>query len=156
MDITIRLANQTDNKAIASILRDIGWFSHINDEPDSVVFERISKHLELCLVDNSHSIYVAENDEEQIVGYTSVHWIPYILLKCPEGFISELFIHPRFQGNGIGNKLLSVVKQEAMERGCSRLSLLNPRDRESYKREFYKKSGWREREKMANFIYELS
>jgi GNAT superfamily N-acetyltransferase len=48
--------------------------------------------------------------------------------------------------------LLEVIEAEAKERGCSRLMLLNLRQRESYRREFYKKHGWEERPGVANFI----
>jgi len=35
-----------------------------------------------------------------------------------------------------------------------RLSLLNGRQRDSYRREFYKKNGWRKRD-TANFVFDL-
>jgi hypothetical protein len=47
------------------------------------------------------------------------------------------------------------VKEEAKSRGCSRLSLLNMRDRESYQRAFYAKDGWEERTDAANFVFDL-
>jgi hypothetical protein len=43
---------------------------------------------------------------------------------------------------------------DAEARGCSRLNLLNGRQRESYRREFYEKNGWRERD-MASFVFDL-
>ena len=89
------------------------------------------------------------------MGYISVHWLPYLFLEGPEGYISELFIRDNQRGKGIGGKLLSIVKEEAMERGCSRLSLLNGHNRESYERNFYLKKGFIERDKMANFILKL-
>jgi hypothetical protein len=48
-----------------------------------------------------------------------------------------------------------VAKEEAKKRRCSRLSLLNLRNRESYQRGFYKKQGWTEREHVANFVFPL-
>jgi hypothetical protein len=51
-----------------------------------------------------------------------------------EGYVSELF-----------------VREPA--RGCTRLSLINLRQRESYRRQFYVKAGWQERGTAANFIY---
>ena len=41
------------------------------------------------------------------------------------------------RGQGVGTQLLEVVKTEAAERGCSRLLLLNRRNRHSYERDFY-------------------
>ena len=91
-----------------------------------------------------------------MVGYAAVHWLPYLLLAGPEGYVSELFVRDSEQGKGVGTKLLEVVKREAEERGCSRLMLLNMRYRESYQRGFYKKLGWQEREDAANFVLQLA
>ena len=44
------------------------------------------------------------------------------------------------------------IRQDAQKRGCSRLSLVNMRQRESYQRGFYKSRGWQERPEAANFI----
>jgi len=103
-------------------------------------------------VDDSHTVYVAEDSAGAVVGYAAVHWLPYMLLAGPEGYVSELFIQESARGKGAGTKLLEVIEAEAKERGCSRLMLLNLRQRESYQREFYKKHGWEERPGVANFV----
>ena len=51
--------------------------------------------------------------------------------------------------------MLERVKAEAGARGCSRLMLLNLRDRESYKRGFYKEQGWQERPEAINFLLKI-
>jgi hypothetical protein len=51
--------------------------------------------------------------------------------------------------------LLEAVKGEAATRNCSRLSLLNMRDRESYQRAYYTKDGWQERSDAANFVLDM-
>jgi GNAT superfamily N-acetyltransferase len=85
-----------------------------------------------------------------------IHWLPYLILPAPEGFISELFVHPRARGLGAGRKLLEAATTEARARGCARLGLVNFRTEESYRRDFYKKHGWTERPEAANFILPLS
>ena len=75
------------------------------------------------------SIYVAEAEAGDLLGYVSVHWLPYLFLPGPEGFVSELFIRKTARGQGVGTQLLQTVQTEAEQRGCSRLSLLNNRDR---------------------------
>ncbi|NJR65920.1 MAG: GNAT family N-acetyltransferase [Leptolyngbyaceae cyanobacterium CRU_2_3] len=80
---------------------------------------------------------------------------PLSFLLAPEGYVSELFVHESVRGQGIGTQLLEAVKAEAESRGCSRLLLVNSRSRDSYKRKFYEKQGWQEREDMANFVYRL-
>ena len=89
------------------------------------------------------------------MGYGSVHWLPYLFLQGPEGYVSELFVRESARGQGIGRELLKVIETEAKARGCVRLSLINLRSRESYTRQFYVKAGWEERPDAANFICRL-
>lgn len=155
MSFVIRKGELADADSIAGLLREPGLFSRIQDEPEQVTKRRVKKHLALCLEDHSHSIYVAQESTGEVLGYAAVHWLPYLFLPGPEGYVSELFISQARRGQGIGSQLLRAVREEAQERGCARLMLVNMRDRESYQRQFYKKQGWMEREDAANFIYRL-
>jgi GNAT superfamily N-acetyltransferase len=153
MKIIVRRAEITDAAAIRTILQSLGWFQHFNS-PDPDATNRIASHLYDCLADNSHSVYVAQTDGK-IIGYAAVHWLPYLFLPAPEGFVSELFVDQAHRGEGIGSLLLTAIQTEAKARGCTRLMLVNGRERESYQRQFYQKHGWIERENIANFIYKL-
>ena len=105
-----------------------------------------------CLADDSHSIYVAESPHGEIAGYGPVHWLPYLFMAGPEGYVSELFVRDDARGQGVGRQLLRIIEVDARARGCQRLSLINLRNRESYQRQFYLKAGWRERSEAANFV----
>jgi GNAT superfamily N-acetyltransferase len=153
--ITIRMATLDDARQLASLLRGIGWFDAFNAGQLDELAAQVRRRLEQCFADGSHSIFVAEEKAGEIAGYGSVHWLPYLFLSGPEGFVSELFVSASARGRGIGRELLKVIENEARARGCQRLSLNNLRDRESYKRQFYVKAGWRERGEAANFIYAL-
>jgi len=151
----IRPAASADVPAIAAIIRGLGWFSYVNDESTAETETRIMEHLRMCVADDSHSVLVAEGAGGAILGYVAVHWLPYLMLPGPEGYISELFVAESAQGAGLGSKLLEMVKDMAIGRGCSRLMLVNRKTRESYKRGFYRKLGWEEREEFANFVLHL-
>lgn len=155
MDIQIRTAKKTDVPAISNLLRSLNLFASINHEEVASTHQRVQKHFELCISDDSHLILVAETTHGEITGYCAVHWLPYLILSGPEGYVSELFIKEEFRGQGIGNNLLEAIKVEAQRRGCSRLMLLNIRNRDSYKRQFYAKHGWEERPDAANFVFQL-
>ena len=77
-----------------------------------------------------------------------------IILKGPEGLLSELFVAEGGRGAGVGSSLLAAVVEEGRKRGCARLMLEAVRTRESYVRGFYTERGWVERPDMANMIYE--
>lgn len=153
--IGIRKAVEQDAVAIGTLLRELGWFGYLSTETAQDTEQSIRQHVALCNADDSHSLYVAETPGGEVVGYAAIHWLPYLFLKGPEGYLSELFIRESHRGKGIGTRLMEVIKVEARERGCSRLMLLNSRSRESYQRGFYKELGWEEREGAANFVYRL-
>ncbi|BAZ50637.1 GCN5-related N-acetyltransferase [Nostoc sp. NIES-4103] len=152
----IRKAQESDAKAIAQILRELGWFAWVNSTPGEKTITQIQQHIAQCYADDSHSIYVAENTESEVIGYVTVHWLPCPFLPHLQAYVSELFILQANRGQGVGKTLLATVINEAKIRKCSVLMLLNHKQRESYQREFYRKQGWIERETVANFIYPLN
>lgn len=156
MNMQIRKAVLSDVPAIASLLRSLGFFARISAEAPEITKKRVTDHLTLASADDSHLVLVAETAQGEIAGYCAAHWLPYLILPGPEGYVSELFIHESFRDQGIGGTLLEAIKAEAQQRGCSRLMLLNMRKRESYQRSFYQKQGWEERPEMANFVLPLN
>jgi GNAT superfamily N-acetyltransferase len=156
MRIQIRKLSAQDAPQIAKLLKEIGGFETFKSESIEAASRQVRFHIEQCLADNSHSAFVAETSNSQIVGYGSVHWLPYLFLQGPEGYVSELFVRESARGQGIGRELLKTIETEAKARGCVRLSLINLRNRESYMRQFYVKAGWEERPEAANFIYRIT
>lgn len=155
MQYQIRKAQEKDAAALSDLLAGIGWFGHLENEPADQTRQRVRRHLGLCLSDESHSVFIAESPSGELLGYCAVHWLPYLFLRGPEGFVSELFVSEAARGQGVGGELLENVIAEARVRDCSRLSLVNGRNRDSYQRGFYTRHGWEERPDMANFIYRL-
>lgn len=155
MNFHIRLATHQDAPAITRFLQRLGNFRGFEEEKTDLANMRVSNALESNLLDDSHKIWVAEGEDHQIIGYVAIHWLPYLFLPAPEGYISELFVLSDFRGNGLGGALLETAIQEARQRGCWRLQLINSRERESYQRSFYAKHGWAEREDMADFVFSL-
>jgi GNAT superfamily N-acetyltransferase len=151
MTARIRPALLEDAPEIAGILRELDYFTHITEATPQEVNDRVARHLELCGADRSHSVLVAER-ESAVVGYASVHWLPYLPLPGPEGYVSELFVREGERGRGTGTALLEAVIRQARDRGCHRLMLTNGRDRPAYGRGFYQGRGWTERPDIANFV----
>ncbi len=154
--MNIRRAETTDVPALAELVRSLGFIAAVAAETPAETQTRVLLHFALCTADDSHLILVAQTANGEIAGYCAVHWLPYLILAGPEGYVSELFIKNEFRGQGIGSQLLETVKTEARKRGCARLMLLNMRQRESYQRQFYSKHGWEERSDAANFILPIN
>jgi GNAT superfamily N-acetyltransferase len=152
---SVRPATASDAPALSALLRELGTFPRLANEPEGTTRERVGRHLGLCLQDTSHRVFVAPDASGRLLGYAAVHWLPYLFLTGPEGYVSELFVHPEARGRRLGNTLLGAVEAEAVARGCARLHLVNFRDRASYRRGFYAKAGWQERPDGASFVKTL-
>ncbi|HEY7419794.1 MAG TPA: GNAT family N-acetyltransferase [Ktedonobacteraceae bacterium] len=152
--ITIRTAQVEDAAAIAKILQELNWFEHINGTPIVETHAAIARRISQCLRECTHTILVAQHVELGVIGYVSAHWYPN-LLHGHDGHVSELFLLPSATGQGTGHRLLKAIEIEARRRGCTRLTLVNRRMRESYQRGFYKKMGWQESPDSAYFVRRL-
>lgn len=153
--VRIRKALHEDVPVIASILRELGWFPYIDKESEAATELRIRLHLELADADDSHTVLVAEDEEIGVAGYISVHWLPYLLLSGPEGYVSEVFVREEARGKGVGTALMNDVRELAVAKRCSRLMLLSDRQRGSQEKDFYVRFGFEERPEMANMVLEL-
>ncbi len=69
--------------------------------------------------------------------------------------MSELFVRQQARGRGVGTALMAAIEAEAVKRKCFRISVLNSRERESYKRGFYPALGYEERTQTATFTKRL-
>lgn len=153
-DVKIRKAEQADAVSMAKILREIGWSERRNQMELEDVSGPIESLIEHCTKDSDgHTIYVAVDGEGKVIGFTNVHWVPFVMLGSYEGYVSDVFVSPAAGGKGAGSLLVKAVMEEGRERGCMRLMLTNGKEKPSYKNNFYKKLGWTERPKVANFVY---
>jgi len=155
MQITIRQATKRDASALTRLLRALNYFHQLEDQTYVETLAQVERQLETGLSTDSHALFIAEDDKGNLIGYAAVHWLPYLFISGPEGYVSELFVAIDARGQGIGTRLLETTRLEAQKRGCTRLSLINMRQRESYQRGFYKSRGWQERPEAINFILML-
>jgi len=149
---SIRPVVLEDAALIADLIREValelGW-PRPEDPGQSVA--QVSRQLRACFASPAaHTVLVASG-ADRVEGYLSVHWLPYLLLPGPVGYVSELFVRPQARSAGCGGALLAEAEAEGRARGGFRLELFNKRDRESYRRGFYGKQGWAEREDLAVF-----
>ncbi len=153
-NVTIREAEIKDAAPMAEILRGIGWSEKRNNMSLNEVSQPIEKLIKHCGEDSrGHTMIVAVDEENKVIGFTNVHWVPFVMLGSWEGYVSDVFVSPQAGGKGAGSALIKYVMEEGERRGCMRLMLTNGKEKPSYKSGFYKKMGWTERPKVANFVY---
>ena len=150
---TIRPATLDDAPALAEFLLSLGLFKSLETLTPQALTEELERKL-ATVSPSSHTLLVAA-DKTDIIGYAAVHWLPALFQIGPDGYLSELFVSAARRGQGVGSRLLAAVELEARHRGCERLTLLNLKNRESYRRGFYAAHGFTEQQGAARFIKSL-
>lgn len=136
MEISLRAAQENDLSDIIKLLIDLGY-----EADDSSAFRLI---WEKIINDSKMGIVVAVF-ENKAVGYLAYSLRPQLRLVGELMEIDELCVGNKFRGFGIGSKLLSYTKKLALDKKVKRIILSTNRDRESYKRGFYLKYGFVEK-----------
>jgi N-acetylglutamate synthase-like GNAT family acetyltransferase len=152
MKPNIRQANMNDAPMIANLLANIDDYPHW--KALGVAALEATARESLAWANAERLLFVAEIDN-RVIGYAAVYWLHH-LFSAREGYVSELFIRSDASGHGAGTALLEVIKTEAVAHGCHRLTLVNLKDRESYKRGFYASRGWEEKSNTVRFAFDLN
>lgn len=113
--------------------------------------KEVHQLLKEILDSEGSKILVAKNNN-RVSGYICFHIYNFPLILGKECYISDLLVSNEIRGKGAGKKLIDAVEKEAKEMGAIRLILNNPKEAISYKRSFYSKLGFTERENFANFV----
>jgi GNAT superfamily N-acetyltransferase len=152
MTLNIRPATLDDAGAIAALLANIDDYPHWKTLDVATLEQFAMASISAMNADRLLRVVEVEN---RVIGYVAVTWFRPMFSGL-EGYVSELFIRSDAGGHGAGTALLEAVKREAATLGCCRLTLVNLKDRESYKRGFYASRGWTERPNTVRFVLDLA
>ena len=147
--IDIRPLRLSDITAVMQLHRELGWNPAFQADGTT-----LKQRLETLITEDGALLLVAEMDGE-VVGYIHGQMVVYLLFAGREMLISEVFVVEEARGQGVGKALISAIEREAVKQRCFRISVLNGRERESYKRGFYPSLGYQERPQTANFTKRL-
>lgn len=117
--IQIRQARSHDSYAIRRVNR-MAWraaYHHIytGDEIDGLFQSRLRQHGSWVIKrDQKIGTFVAENDG-RVVGFIGIS----SLLNDDAGEVTTLYVHPEYQGMGVGRQLWEHALYQLSEAGCS-------------------------------------
>jgi GNAT superfamily N-acetyltransferase len=148
-DIKIRPLRDSDIEAVMRLHRELGWNPAFMADGST-----LRQRLQSLIVEESALLLVAEIDG-RVIGYVHGEIVIYLLFAGREMMITEVFMRERARGKGVGKALVTAIENEAVKEKCFRISVLNSRERESYKRSFYPGMGYSEREQTATFVKRL-
>ena len=125
---------------------------HVNGRPDLYIdvdhiysFDQFKE-----MVENEDMITILAEDEEKVVGICMVSMrARTCMVKRRTAYMEDLCVDEAYRGKGIGKKLFSYAKDQAVKMGAERLDLMVWDFNESA-RKFYESMGM----KPQRYIYE--
>jgi predicted N-acetyltransferase YhbS len=147
--IHIRPLRRTDIDVVMQLHRELGWNPAFKADGST-----LRQRLEALTTEDNALLLVAESSG-QVVGYIHGEILTYLLFAGREMLITEVFVMEQARGRGVGKALIGAIEAAAVKEKCFRISVLNSRERESYKRAFYPSLGYEERPHTANFTKRL-
>lgn len=147
--VHIRPLRANDIDVIMQLHRELGWNPAFKADGST-----LRQRLEALTEEESALLLVAELGG-RVMGYVHGEIVTYLLFAGREMLVSELFVRTESRGKGVGTALMAAIEAEAVKHKCFRISVLNSRERESYKRGFYPALGYEERAQTANFTKRL-
>lgn len=148
-EIKIRPLRRNDISAVMLLHRELGWNPAFKADGST-----LKQRLESLITEESVLLLVAERGSE-VVGYIHGQMVTYLLFAGREMLISEVFVRASERSHGVGKALMAAIEGQAVKLKCFRISVLNSRERESYRRRFYPGLGYEERPYTANFTKRL-
>lgn len=136
MTSQIRSSTEQDLKSIQELLTELGY--------GSLDTNSLKQTWKQIISSDDMGIIVAHKDEI-VCGYLAYSFKPQLRLSGLIMEIDELCISTKTRGQGVGSQLLDKVKEMAKGRGTKRIVLSTNRERESFKRGFYLKNGFQEK-----------
>jgi len=147
--IKIRPLRHSDIEAIMLLHRELGWNPAFQADGST-----LRQRLQALITEENALLLVAEISG-RMVGYIHGETMTYLLFAGSEMVISEVFVVQKARGQGVGKALMAAIEAEAVRHKCFRISVMNSRERESYKRGFYPSQGYEERGQTAIFSKRL-
>lgn len=134
----IRKATTDDGPALAQLLNQLGY--------PQIDAENIRNILKTILSEPQMGVLIAvENDSKTLMGLLTYSYKTQLRFLGLSMEIDELVVDEHYRGFGVGAALLQEAKSVAQVVGAKILVLSTNRDRSSYKRGFYLKQGFVEK-----------
>ena len=136
----IRSAAQSDFEEVNRLLVLLGY-----DVDESQKFDRKKVFESILLNENQKVFVVHSSDQKSIHALISYSVLPQLRLSGLKMEIDELVVSPEKRGSGLGSELIKFVMMKAREMKVKKIIVSTNKNRESYKRSFYKKLGFVEK-----------
>ena len=135
-NLQIRSAQSDEANSILMMLHELGY--------SQVEMGTLSTRLYEVLNYPNMGVFVGTIGDA-VVGFISYSYKTQLRLAGKRLEVDELCVKLEYRGQGVGALLLNYLKDRAIEFGVSEVIISTSRDRESYKRKFYERHGYVEK-----------
>lgn len=153
----IRRAEDKDISRILELLVQV-CNVHAKLRPDLFIMngtKYTEEDLKEIIRDEKRPIYIAVDDEDQLIGYCFCEYKEPASSKCIKPFsqiyIDDLCVDESARGMHVGRQLFEYTKHEAKKMGCYEITL-NVWEGNDSARAFYEKMGMKPKETMMEII----
>ncbi len=136
-NLIIKTASDKDIPNILGLLYELGRPKPEKDSDVDVFRKLVKKYL----TDSDKKIIIAVHNEIEIVGMTSIVFLPRLNRVNFEMYIPELIVLEKYQKQGIGKKLINYCIVLAKEKKCHGIRLESGNQRKE-SHQFYKNLGF--------------
>ena len=127
----------SDTSSLLELLYELGCHKPQNDHEKEIFYQLIYNYDE----DSEKRIFIAEIDDNKIVGAVIILILPRLNQIAPELYVPELIVVKNYQNQGIGKELINSCVDFAKKGKCHRIRLESGNQRlNSHK--FYRKLGF--------------
>jgi len=140
--LVIKKLDPSASIALIPLLVDLGY-----PHQDA---ETLQRRIVLFL-SNSNSWLYGYIDNEELIGFGALSFIPLIHEDGYLARVSALAVKKSYQGQGVGKQLMNHMESICLAKGCSRIELTSGAHRESTAHQFYLRIGY-EKSTSARFV----
>lgn len=158
MSISYRVASKDDKESIKELMMELQMYHYdLDDTEFTPEISNIDRVLDYTLNHYKYFIAVANKEgKKRAVGFIMFHdtnnEMDSFTVMAHRVVVSELIVVSDMRGNGIGQSLMSLVKNYAREEGASEITVL-VYNCNSHAHDFYFKQGFSP--KMIDMSYKL-
>lgn len=135
-NITIRTAQQSDIEDLVALL-----YLLFSIEADFIFNENLQRRGLQLMLDNDLGCIMVAQANEGVVGMCSGQLTVSTAEGGPALLVEDVVVNPKWQGQGLGRRLMDQLSAWAKNKGVSRLQLLADRNNKTAL-DFYAKLGW--------------
>jgi len=146
-DIVVRKATVVDAETVAAMMTGLSFSVGVSGipepaarEPANAIFTAPVVTRRMRAMAHVEEVYLAERDGDAL-GFMSLRLVPYLDQDVPYAEVMNLFVHAKYQRQGVARALVSFAEKIAAAQGATVMRILTGDDNLNAQA-FYRAAGY--------------